>query len=146
MSSEDKFSTLELFLEKEFVLVHLNSGAQGVVVPEHLKNNPSLILKLSRLFAGVMSVDPQTGITAELLFSGSYFTCMLPLEAIWGIVSSDEGEGKVWEESAPSPLLAAFLSSSLKKAQAAKEKKRSEKPKPNQSPQKPRPSYLKRVK
>ena len=101
---KDKFKTIDRLLYKyEAVFIHVNTAAEGVTLPEHLRTQPSVTLKLSRLFRGALNVSEEQ-ISAELLFSGEYFTCLLPLHAIWGVTTQDSAN-MVWPESAPPEVL-----------------------------------------
>ena len=56
---KEKYETINLFLEEEFVLVHLDSNKKGVVLPIHLMGNGTVTLKLSRLFRGGIEVTKE---------------------------------------------------------------------------------------
>ncbi len=91
----------------DYALAHINTAAPGVKLPPHLCKNPSVTLKLSRLFRGGMELTHEK-VVADLLFSGDYFTCVLPLPAIWGL-TSEKGENLIWPESAPKEMLEEIL-------------------------------------
>lgn len=101
--SKEKFDSIQRLLDEEYVLVHLNATRDGVSLPPHLMGNLAVTLKLSRLFRGALAVEPTT-IQAELLFGETYFTCIVPLEAVWG-VTSVKGANIVWPESTPAEIL-----------------------------------------
>ena len=96
---QNKLDTLKEFLKQEYVLVHLNPKCKDVVIPDHLAADASVTLKLSRYFRGTMDVTEER-VEAELLFGGSYFTCVIPLDAIWSCTSED-GDNPIWIQSAP---------------------------------------------
>ena len=96
---QNKLDTLKEFLKQEYVLVHLNPKCEDVVIPEHLAADASVTLKLSRYFRGNMDVTEER-VEAELLFGGTYFTCVIPLKAIWSCTSED-GNNPIWIQSAP---------------------------------------------
>ena len=100
----EKRETLERFLGDEHVLVHLTPQTEGVQVPVHLRENPTVTLKLSRYFRGQMNVT-ETEVTADLLFGSSYFECRIPFDAIWGLTST-RGQFLMWPSSAPAEVLA----------------------------------------
>jgi stringent starvation protein B len=75
----------------------------GVTVPTHLAKGEVLTLKLSKLFRGSMELTREK-VTADLLFDEQYFTCTVPLEAVWG-ATSEGGETVIWPESAPSTVI-----------------------------------------
>ena len=103
----EKTKTLKRLLLGEYILVHVDPRASNLTLPPHLLQNETVTLKLSRLFRGAMEVDNEK-VTAELLFSGTYFTCVVPLDAIWGI-TSEKGENLIWVESAPKEVLKNML-------------------------------------
>lgn len=105
-SSQEKRETLERFLSDEHALVHIAPQAEGVELPEHLTKNPTVTLKLSRYFRGKMEIS-ETLVTAELLFGDTYFSCRIPLAAVWGLTSI-RGQFLMWPESAPSEVLASL--------------------------------------
>ncbi len=102
--AESKQQQVELILKGDHALLHLDARNNEVIVPEHLKSNAALTLKISYLFQGQLTVSA-TGIDAYLRFSGNYFQCIIPWEAIWG-VSGENGEQRIWPESLPQDLLA----------------------------------------
>ena len=98
-----KKRTLEQFLSGDHALLHLNSTRTDVIVPAVCKGNPILTLKVSRLFSGRIEVSEE-GVSSSLKFSGEYFDCFIPWDAIWG-VSSEDGEQKIWENFLPGQIL-----------------------------------------
>ena len=63
----DKYETLKKFLEDDYVLVHLNPRFEGVVLPEKHNKTPTLTLKLSFNFQGLVELSKKE-ITARLVF------------------------------------------------------------------------------
>lgn len=102
IKKRQKRKVIEKLLEDEYILVQVNTLANGVALPEHLMSLPSVTLKLSRLFRGTMSVNDEA-IMADLLFNGAYFTCVIPLAAVWAC-SSARGSTQQWENSLPESL------------------------------------------
>lgn len=102
-----KPETLHRFLEDEYALVHVNTAYAGVSLPPHLAQQPTVTLKISRLFRGRLTVD-EAGFTAELLFNQSYFTCVVPFGAMWGMTSL-KGQNVVWPEDVPAGVLDRLL-------------------------------------
>lgn len=94
----------EEWMKGDHVLVHLDSRRDGVSVPTHLQNNPTLTLKLSYLFQSKTTVSEEA-ISSFLKFSGSYFECILPWEAIWGM-TNDTSQNQVWPEDLPKEVVA----------------------------------------
>ncbi len=109
---QEKKVLFEELMKHDHVLVHLDSKKEGVSVPKHLANNPSLALKLSYHFQGTTSVDDEA-VTAQLKFQAEYFSCVLPWEAIWGLTGSN-GEKAIWPEDMPLELLAELAREQLK--------------------------------
>ena len=143
--AESKQQQVELILKGDHALLHLDARNNDVIVPEHLKSNAALTLKISYLFQGQLKVSA-AGIDAYLRFSGNYFQCIIPWEAIWG-VSGESGEQRIWPESLPQDLLAQLdsLSNAEEPRQerdrtAADAKKENEKSESQKRPQ------LKRIK
>jgi stringent starvation protein B len=99
LKSRQKRKGLERFLDGEYVLVQVIPSIKGVDLPPHLKVLPSVTLKLSRLFRGKMEIDNDK-IVADLLFNGSYYTCIFPYAAIWSATGADN-ECIKWEEKSP---------------------------------------------
>ena len=83
----------------DHVLVHFDARKGGVQVPVHLAGNPALTLKLSYLFQGETKADEQ-GVTSYLKFSGDYYQCVIPWDAVWGITTWDQ-KNRVWPEEVP---------------------------------------------
>jgi hypothetical protein len=106
-SQENQRTVIERLLEAEQVLVHINPRFSGTDLPAHLAENRSVTLRLSRFFRGALFTDAD-GISAELLFGSSYFTCVLPWGAIWG-ASSMEGDEYIWSDAAPEQILELYL-------------------------------------
>ena len=103
-SNREKERALRRLLEDTFVLVHLDPTRSGVTLPQHLLGSPSVTLRLSKFFRGSLELEDAV-ITANLLFSGEYFTCVIPLDSIWRI-TSENGSHLFWPEDAPEQLTA----------------------------------------
>ena len=118
-SDKEKSTTVERMLAKdEYILVHLCPTFKEVDLPQHLLSLNTVTLKLSRLFRG-KTVVSKSSVEADLLFGDRYFTCKMPLGAIWG-VTGQSGEFMVWPESAPQEL---FEQISVEKEKIEKVKK-----------------------
>ena len=142
----EKFKAVNEGLEGEYVLVHVNTSDELLVVPEHLKAKSSVTLKLSRWFRGSLALE-EDRVEADLLFSGSYFTCSIPLRAIWAVTTA-EGKQALWPESAPPEELISLLTPQLY-AEAKERKDKREQTKKEPEPEtKPMPAkaHLRRVK
>lgn len=92
--NQDKRSAFEKFICGDHVFVHLDATRDSVIVPVHLKGNKALTLKLSYYFQGKTILDINS-ITADLLFSGRFFECVIPWNSIWGM-TSDKRENRQW--------------------------------------------------
>lgn len=101
--SAEKHAAIRKLLFDEHLLAHINPGGDGVNLPARLMGNPTVTLKLSKLFRGRVELL-EDRIEAELLFGGEYFTCIIPLAAVWGVTSST-GKNTFWLDSAPAGLV-----------------------------------------
>jgi hypothetical protein len=126
VSSKPKYETLNRYLLDEYVLVHLDPTKTGVVVPSHLAKGEVLTLKLSKLFRGALELSKEK-VSADLLFDQDYFTCIIPLESIWGATSFG-GETVVGPESAPANVLKGIPQAAAAAAVAQPEKTATEAP------------------
>ena len=113
--SKEKFKIIDELLTQEHVLVHINTRSEGVVIPAHLTKQNTVTLKLSRMFRRPVEIT-EAEITADLLFNGSYFQCVIPWAGIWGATSA-EGEGRVWPDDIPEDLVAEILAPTAKSPQ-----------------------------
>ena len=137
-AEKEKYDAVNRFLEGEYVLVHVDPRQPGVDLPPFLMAGPSVTLKLSRLFRGAMAVEKEN-ISAELLFSGRYFTCTFPFTALWGI-TNERGENLIWPDSTPQEVLGEIMAAETKAPQS---KDAEAQPVPTKLPAK---GHLKRVK
>lgn len=95
-STTDKFTVLNKLLNGDHILIHINTKNTNLIIPEKLKDGPSVTLKISRNFNGRLELKKDLIIT-DLLFNGQYFECKIPLSSIWGCVS-DAGENFIWQD------------------------------------------------
>jgi stringent starvation protein B len=98
-SKSERKKVLDRLLKEEFVLVHINTSVEGVMLPPHIAHLESVPLKISRLFKGGLELRNDSIVT-DLRFDDSYFTCILPYESIW-LVAGSKGPVLQWLESAP---------------------------------------------
>lgn len=136
----EKYKAVDELLTGEHILVHLKTECDGLLLPDHLRSQNTVTLKLSRYFQRPVKVN-KDAINAELLFKGEYFECIIPWSALWGITSID-GEGRVWAEDVPTDLLAEIITPTERKAETAVKSETSEKA----SKPLPQRAHLKRVK
>jgi len=143
-SVQDKYTAIDKSLEGEFVLLHVNTSDENLIIPQHLKAKSSVTLKFSRWFRGPMEFF-EDRIEADLLFDGRYFNCLVPLRAVWGLTSAN-GQHTVWPDSAPPDVLVSLLNPQLyAKAQEREKTKKSNKQTNNTRPLLKK-GHLKRVK
>ena len=107
-----KIKCFEQWFEDDQVLIHVDSRIDSVIVPQHLKNNHALTLKLSSLFQGKTTYD-DTGITSFLKFSGNYSECFIPWKTVWGMTSTTE-ENTIWTDDLPRELVFQFAKAKVK--------------------------------
>ena len=120
--NREKHNTILQLLEEEYLLLHLDGSVSGTQLPDYLINNPSVTLKISRLFRGELEVT-STGLTASLLFGNNYFDCIIPLSCIWGVTSVD-GNNIIWPECTPEEILNSIESEAPKAKKSESKKKR----------------------
>jgi len=107
--SKEKIEKINAYLEEEYMLIHFDARKSGIIIPEHLKNNPTVTLKLSFRFQGGLEVTADR-IWASLSFSGKFFDCYIPISAIWGATSSS-GANTIWPEDAPPEVMIQVIQS-----------------------------------
>lgn len=100
---KEKYKVIDHYLNGDFIMAHVNTNKEGLSLPSNLLNSGSATLQFSRFFRGKMTLTEQH-IEAELLFNGTYFTCTVPISAIWGVTSATN-ENVIWPEDAPSEVL-----------------------------------------
>lgn len=98
-----KYITIQkLLASQKFILLHLDPRPDVVRVPQGLKQQHTLNLKISRHFQGRLEIKPDM-VKALLLFGGDYFDCHIPFEKIWGITGEDN-QAIFWEEDMPEEI------------------------------------------
>lgn len=79
----NKFSELEKYLlDDDYVMVHIYPKHQGVKLPENLRTQATLNLKLSNFFVGKLELQ-EDKIVAELTFDEKLQVCEIPWEAVY---------------------------------------------------------------
>ena len=111
-SNKHKHQVVARFLEGDHALLHVNPRAEGVLLPPHLASQGSVTLKISRLFRGFMEVGEEQ-VCADLLFSGRYFSCVVPFAAVWGC-TNEKGENIIWPESTTPEILKQLVTNAAK--------------------------------
>ncbi|MCO6432116.1 MAG: hypothetical protein J5J00_14750 [Deltaproteobacteria bacterium] len=104
----EKGALMRRLINDEYFLVHLNTANESLLIPDYLKENGTVTLKLSRLFRGGIDLK-ESHIETSLLFNNEYADCLIPFEAIWGITSC-KGENTIWPEDTPKEILKNLLS------------------------------------
>lgn len=117
-TQKEKFEALNRFLEDEYVMAHLDTANPDLVIPQHLKAQATVTLKLSRLFRGGIEVSSDRVVT-NLMFNQKYFACIIPLSAIWGL-TSEKGENILWPASTPTQVMKEVISTVEKTEPASK--------------------------
>lgn len=102
--NNQKQLALRRLFEDDWMLIHVDTRTCDVMVPENLRNTPSVTFKLSRLFQGATEISDRL-VTAQLLFGATRHTCIFPYDSIWG-ATSFKGSNIIWPESAPAEVLA----------------------------------------
>ncbi len=102
-STPSKKEIFDLWMEGDHVMVHIDATMEKVIIPNNLKGNKSLTLKLIHLFQGRTESSDQ-GVNTYLKFSGKYFECILPWDSIFAI-TSESGEQKIWPNSIQTALV-----------------------------------------
>jgi len=86
---------LDALMQDDFVMVHLATKAPGLSVPDELKSETSVTLKLSFWFKGKVELKEEV-IEANLSFGGSSYPCIIPYDAIWAVTSFDN-KFELWD-------------------------------------------------
>ncbi len=102
-SEREKRRRLNALLAEGLVTIHLNPRCEGVELPEHLMDQPSVSLNLSHRFAlKTFEIGPLS-IRAGLSFGGTRFLCQLPWSSIFGLVQEGQ-EPLLFPEEFPAEL------------------------------------------
>ena len=100
-----KKQTLLQFLARGVAMVHLDARRPGVLVPKQFVGEAHLRLNLSYRYNIRDLVIDEQHVQATLSFSGRPFQCKLPWPAVFGITSSQSGDGQVWPEDLPTEVM-----------------------------------------
>lgn len=141
---KEKFETINRLLDDEYCVVHVDAGAPGLVVPSHLYHNQSVTLKLSRLFRGGIEIFSDR-VVANLLFDTSYFECIIPFKAIWGVTSAT-GHNVVWPQSAPQEILKTLIEATSRPPLEPTAAEPKGQPASGRKPKTAKASHLRRIK
>lgn len=136
MLPEKKTVMMEL-LQDAWVYVVLDPRKDGVKLPDHLRNQPRLVLQYGYnmpMPIADLTIDDQ-GIHATLSFSRVLHATSVPWSAVFAIHDGDK-RGLVWEADIPKDVEVAAQPAPPPDPPA---------PAPEKPAKKPRPSYLKLV-
>lgn len=100
-----KKDAADALLERGSLFVHLDPRREGVIVPDHLRGRPQLVLQFGLGLAVPirdLHVDDE-GISGTLSFNRSPFACFVPWSAAYLLVNDDE-MGVVWRDDLPDEL------------------------------------------
>ena len=92
-------------LERGSLFVHLDPRADGVVVPQYLRNQAQLVLQLGmNLVIPIPDLEvDEEGVYGTLSFNRAPFYCRIPWGAVFAMVG-DDGMGVVWQEDMPAEV------------------------------------------
>jgi stringent starvation protein B len=103
----DKKARLLASLECGMTMIHLDARRPGVIVPEHLKKEPHLLLNLSYKFTPPDLTVSEWGVRQTLTFSRLPFCVAVPWSALYAISSNATKEFYMYPDDMPPELLAA---------------------------------------
>jgi hypothetical protein len=120
---EEKLAVFTRMIDRGLVMVTLDGRAPGVMVPEHLADEPQLALNFSHRFGIDDFAYDERGVRASLSFSGRDVFCDVPWTAVWMMRSQVDGELAISPESVPPEIQAALAQASeeLEEARARDE-------------------------
>jgi stringent starvation protein B len=105
--SPDKRKAVEALLERGPILVHVDSRHDTVEVPARLRGNPRLVLRFGYGLTPAIPdlVVDATHIAGTLTFGGLPYLCVVPWNAMYGVMVEGEQRGTVWPEDVPDDVL-----------------------------------------
>ena len=105
--TDEKKTRLLGSLEQGLTMIHLDARRPGVLVPEHLKHEPHLLLNLSYRFDPPDLAVGEWGVRCTLTFGGERFTIAVPWSALYAISSHHSKEFWMYPDDMPRELLEA---------------------------------------
>jgi stringent starvation protein B len=87
-------------------MIHLDARRPGVLVPDHLKKEPHLLLNISYRFTPPDLTVSEWGIRETLTFAGASFCVAVPWSALYAISSHATKEFWMYPDDMPPELLA----------------------------------------
>ncbi len=103
--TDEKKARLLASLEQGLTMIHLDARRPGVLVPEHLKLEPHLLLNLSYRFDPPDLAVGEWGVRCTLTFAGRRFTIAVPWSALYAISSHLSKEFWMYPDDMPRELL-----------------------------------------
>jgi stringent starvation protein B len=103
--TDEKKTRLLGSLEQGLTMIHLDARRPGVLVPEHLKHEPHLLLNLSYRFEPPDLAVGEWGVRCTLTFGGKRFTIAVPWSALYAISSHQSKEFWMYPDDMPRELL-----------------------------------------
>ena len=100
----DKKARLLAALERGMTMVHLDARRPGVLVPEHLRKEPLLLLNMSYRFTPPDLTVSEWGVRQTLSFGGSRFTVAVPWSALYAVASLATREFWMFPDDMPEEL------------------------------------------
>ena len=105
--TDEKKARLLGSLEQGLTMIHLDARRPGVLVPEHLKHEPHLLLNLSYRFDPPDLAVGEWGVRCTLTFANTRFTIAVPWSALYAISSHLSKEFWMYPDDMPRELLEA---------------------------------------
>ncbi len=105
--TSEKKQKLLAALDQGMTMIHLDARRAGVIVPDHLKNEPHLLLNLSYRFDPPDLTVGEWGIRSTLTFSGKRFKVAVPWSALYAISSHVTKEFWMFPDDMPEEILEA---------------------------------------
>ncbi len=96
-----KAETCARLLDEGVVVVRFDPRVPGVVVPEHLVDQPDLALSFSYRYHIADFAHDEVGIRASLRFGEHDTFCDIPWRAVWMLLSTPAAEALLMPEDAP---------------------------------------------
>jgi stringent starvation protein B len=103
----DKHELMLQWLERGSVYIHLDPRREGVLVPQHFRSNPQLVLQIGLNFPipiRDLEIDDR-GVRCTLSFNRQPFYCIIPWSSVYALVT-EEGEVTVWPSELPPEMTA----------------------------------------
>jgi stringent starvation protein B len=101
----DKKTRLLGALDRGMTMIHLDARRPGVVVPDHLKGEPHVLLNLSYKFVPRDLAVSEWGVRQTLTFSGVPFCVAVPWSALYAISCHATKEFYIYPDDMPPELL-----------------------------------------